>query len=177
MPHAHHSSSQVTTSHVTTLHVTTHVHTDGPIPGPHSLLTLTSTAYAAGGVAVGTFTANLRELPGATVHPAALDTWRDRAEDWLQTRRGARAPGRVTNDYARWVENLGGRPVFVTDPQEPDHLFSYWYLQRFAGRWPFGAVVTTVAGVDRSWSPPPCPLSTCRAGGVDRRYAVGVPAA
>ena len=25
--------------------VTTHIHTDGPIPGPHSLLTLTSVAF------------------------------------------------------------------------------------------------------------------------------------
>ena len=38
-------------------YVTTHLHTDGPIPGPHSLLTLTSSAYRAGGVPIGTFTA------------------------------------------------------------------------------------------------------------------------
>ena len=155
-------------------YVTTHVHTDGPIPGPHSLLTLTSTAYGAGGVPIGTFTANLRELPGATLHPAALQTWRDRAEDWLLTRRAARPPGRVAGAYATWVEGLGEHPVFVTDPEEPDHLFCYWYLQRFAGRWPFAAVVASSAGADRPWSPPPCPLSGCRTAGVDD---VPVPAA
>lgn len=143
------------------LYVTTHVHTDGPIPGPHSLLTLTSSAYRAGGVPIGTFTANLRELPGATLHPTALATWRDRAEDWLWTRRAARPPAQVANAFVSWVESLGGRPEFVTDPEAPDHLFCFWYLQRFAGRWPFAGLVPTSGAADRSWSPPPCPLSGC----------------
>ena len=30
-----------------TVFVTLHIHTDGPIPGPHSLLTLSSAAHAA----------------------------------------------------------------------------------------------------------------------------------
>ncbi|MEQ3550686.1 hypothetical protein WIS52_09410 [Pseudonocardia nematodicida] len=140
-------------------HVTTHLHTDGPIPGPHSLLTLTSAAYGAGGVLISTFTANLRELPGATVHPTALDAWRGRAEDWLRTRRATRPPGRVAHDYLAWVDGLGGRPLLVADPAEPDHyLFVYWYLQRFAGRWPFAGLVPANPG----WAPPPCPLGGCR---------------
>lgn len=147
-----------------TIHVTTHVHTDGPIPGPHSLLTLASAAYRADGALIGTFTANLRELPGATLHPIALEDWRRRAEDWLCTRRAARPPGEVANAYASWVSGLGGRTMFVTDPEQPDHLFCYWYLQRFAGRWPFAGIApaevpTTGA---RRWTPPPCPLSGCR---------------
>ncbi len=72
------------------LHVTTHIHTDGPIPGPHSLLTLTSAAFTADGVPISTFSANVRELPGATLHPVALADWRTRAEDWLVTRRSSR---------------------------------------------------------------------------------------
>ncbi|MBP2365961.1 hypothetical protein [Pseudonocardia parietis] len=160
--------------HSASLHVTTHVHTDGPIPGPHSLLTLTSTAYGAGGVPISTFTANLRELPGATLHPTALETWRHRAEDWLQTRRAARPAGQVVTAYATWVENLGGRPVFVTDPQGPEALFCYWYLQRFAGRWPFAGTVSA-SGHQQWWSPPPCPLSGCRTTG--GRHEIPVPAA
>lgn len=72
--------------------VTTHVHTDGPIPGPHSLLTLTSAAHTGGGVLISTFSANVRELPGATLHPAALSHWRSRADDWLHSRRASRPP-------------------------------------------------------------------------------------
>lgn len=170
-----HRTAQVAASHGTSVHVTTHIHTDGPIPGPHSLLTLTSAAYRADGVPIGTFTANLRELPGATLHPIALENWRSRAEDWLCTRRAARPPGQVANAFAGWVSGLGDRPLFVHDPEEPDHLFCYWYLQRFAGRWPFAGTVpalVTDTGV-RRWAPPPCPLSGCRTAVPDRP---GIPA-
>ena len=67
-----------------------HVHTDGPIPGPHSLLTLSAAAHTADGGLISTFTANVRELPGATLHPVSLQHWRTRAEDWLTTRRETR---------------------------------------------------------------------------------------
>ncbi len=75
-----------------TVFVTIHIHTDGPIPGPHSLLTLSSAAHSAGGDLTGTFTANVRELPGATLHPVSLDHWRTRPEDWLVTRRACPPP-------------------------------------------------------------------------------------
>lgn len=141
-------------------YVTTHIHTDGPIPGPHSLLTLASAAHTADGAVIGTFSANIRELPGATLHPAALQTWRSRAEDWLSTRRAARPPAQVANAYASWVERLG-TAAFVTDPDEPDHLFCYWYLQRFAGRWPFAGTVPAPEVGTTFRSAPLCTLQGC----------------
>src|SRR5687767_10760232 len=94
-------------------YVTSHVHTDGPIPGPHSLLTVTSHAYDRDGDLTGTFTTNVRELPGATLHPVALQLWRRRAEDWLSTRRGSRPPAVAMAVYSRWLEQLPGEKVFV----------------------------------------------------------------
>ena len=76
-----------------TVFVTLHIHTDGPIPGPHSLLTLSSAAHQGDGGLIGTFTTNVRELPGATLHPVSLQHWRARAEDWLTTRRASRPGG------------------------------------------------------------------------------------
>jgi hypothetical protein len=119
------------------IRVTAHIHTDGPIPGPHSLLTLNSVAHSSGGNVVSTFTTNVRELPGAGPHPHALELWRRRAEDWLATRRATRPPATAMTAYARWLDRLPGRPVLVADPTQPDYLFLYWYLQRFTGRWPF----------------------------------------
>jgi hypothetical protein len=144
--------------------VTSHIHTDGPIPGPHSLLTLVSAAHPMGsaGRPTSVFTTNIRELPGATLHPVALQSWRRRAEDWLSTRRAGRPPVLAMNAYARWVERLPGRPVFVTDTADPDYLFLYWYLQRFAGNWPFARTVTDAdlhARIDCSTL---CPLAGCR---------------
>ena len=143
------------------LYVTTHTHTDGPIPGPHSLLTLASAAYSADGALISTFSANIRELPGATLHPAALQSWRSRAEDWLSTWRATRPPAVVMNAYAGWVDRLGSAPVFVADPDEPDHLFCYWYLQRFAGRWPFAGTVSALAADARLAPAPLCTLQGC----------------
>ena len=42
-----------------TVFVTLHIHTDGPIPGPHSLLTLSSAAHAGDGDLISTFATNV----------------------------------------------------------------------------------------------------------------------
>lgn len=118
------------------IYISTHIHTDGPIPGPHSLLTVAAVAHAPGG-ATSTFTVNVRELPGATLHPVALRYWRERAEEWLSTRRSSRSPAVAMKALAEWVHTLPGEPVLVTDTTDPDYVFLYWYLQRFTGRWPF----------------------------------------
>ena len=48
------------------IYVSTDVETDGPIPGINSLLSFASAAYRADKTLLGTFTANLEPLPGAT---------------------------------------------------------------------------------------------------------------
>ena len=144
------------------IHVTTHIHTDGPIPGPHSLLTLTSAAHPRDGGPTLEFTTNVRELPGATVHPVAFQLWKRRAEDWLSTRRASRPPATAMNAYVRWIGGLPGRPVFVTDTAEPDYVFLYWYLQRFAGLWPFARTLTDAGLHARLDCSTLCSLSGCR---------------
>lgn len=141
--------------------VTIHVHTDGPIPGPHSLLSVTAVAHAANGDAIGTFHTNVRELPGATLHPVALQQWRRRAEDWLTTRRASRPPAPAMTALTRWVDPFPGEKVLVSDPTGADHLFLYWYLQRFTGRWPFSGTELD-GGPDRSSAEAMCPLTGCR---------------
>ena len=146
--------------------VTTHIHTDGPIPGPHSLLTLSSAAHSGDGGLISTFRANVRELPGATVHPGALQTWRRRPEDWLASRRASRAPVTAMNAYLRWVEHLPGEPTLLVDTAQPDHLFLYWYLQRFAGRWPFARMLSDPGRYRVLDCSSLCPLAGCRRDGV-----------
>ncbi len=147
-----------------TLYVITHIHTDGPIPGPHSLLTLTSSAHTPqpGRGPIGTFGVNLRELTGATVDPAALQTWRRHPDDWLASRRSSRAPAIAMGTYLRWVDRLPGEPVFVADSAGPDYLFLFWYLQRFAGRWPFAGTRTEPGLYHQFDCTALCPLTGCR---------------
>lgn len=142
-------------------YVTTHTHTDGPIPGPHSLLTVIAVAHTRDGDEIGTFATNVRELPGATLHPVALQSWGRRAEDWLCTRRASRPPAPAMTAFARWIDDLPGARVFVTDTAEPDYLFLYWYLQRFTGTWPFARTSAEADLYDRLTPTSLCPLTGC----------------
>ena len=47
------------------IYISTDVETDGPIPGPHSMLSFASAAYRADKTLLSTFSANLETLPGA----------------------------------------------------------------------------------------------------------------
>ena len=57
------------------IYVSTDVEADGPIPGPHSMLSFASAAYLADKTLVDTYTANLELLPGAEGHPRTMRWW------------------------------------------------------------------------------------------------------
>jgi hypothetical protein len=122
---------------VSEIYVSTDVETDGPIPGPHSMLSFGSAAYRADKTLLGTFTANLHTLPGAAGHPETMAWWQTQPDAWAAARTDPRDPAEVLPAYARWLDGLGGKPVFVAYPAAFDFLFVYWYLIRFAGRSPF----------------------------------------
>lgn len=132
-------------SSVTEIYVSTDVEADGPIPGPHSMLSLASAAYRADdlGVAGGpkhvlaTFSANLETLPGATPDPRTTAWWQAYPEAWAACRRDPRAPSAVMVEYLKWLKALPGRPVFVGLPAAWDFMWVYWYLVRFTGERPF----------------------------------------
>ena len=57
------------------VYVSTDVETDGPIPGPHSMLSFGSAAYRADKTLVGIYSANLITLPGAQGDPRTMEWW------------------------------------------------------------------------------------------------------
>src|SRR3974390_992345 len=119
------------------IYVSTDIEADGPIPGPHSMLSFGSAAYSADKTLVSTFTANLETLPGASGHPETMAWWAEHPEAWHACRQQLRQPAEAMLDYVTWLEALPGKPVFVGYPAAYDFLFVYWYLMRFAGRSPF----------------------------------------
>jgi hypothetical protein len=119
------------------VYVSTDVETDGPIPGPHSMLSFASAAYRADKTLVSTFSANLETLPGATGHPDTMEWWKKNAEAWTACRTDLEALDVAMHRYLSWVKALPGKPVFVAYPAGFDFLFVYWYLMRFAGESPF----------------------------------------
>jgi hypothetical protein len=119
------------------IYFSTDVETDGPIPGPHSMLSFASAAYRADKTLLGTFSANLETLPGAQGHPKTMEWWRTQPAAWEACRKNLEAPEAAMRRYVAWIDGLGGRPVFVAYPAGFDFLFVYWYLMRFAGESPF----------------------------------------
>ena len=119
------------------IYVSTDVETDGPIPGPHSMLSFASAAYRADKTLIGTFSANLHTLPEAEGHPQTMAWWQTQPEAWAEARRDLREPAEVMPEYVAWLKKLPGTPVFVAYPAGFDFLFVYWYLIRFAGESPF----------------------------------------
>jgi hypothetical protein len=121
----------------TEIYVSTDVEVDGPIPGPHSMLSFASAAYLADKTLVATFSANLEPLPEATGHPDTMAWWAQYPEAWAASRTDPRPPQAAMTDYVAWLDALPGLPVFVGYPVAFDFMFVYWYLMRFAGRSPF----------------------------------------
>jgi DNA polymerase III alpha subunit (gram-positive type) len=119
------------------IYISTDVETDGPIPGPHSMLSVGAAAYTADKKLVSTFEANLETLPGATSHPKTAAWWATKAEAWAACRKNLEAPAAAMQRYMAWIQTLEGRPVFVAYPAGFDFLFIYWYLIRFTGESPF----------------------------------------
>lgn len=119
------------------VYVSTDVEADGPIPGPHSMLSFGSAAYLADKTLLGTFSANLELLPGALGNPDTMEWWRTQPEAWEICRADPRDPEEAMRDYVAWLNQLPGAPVFVAYPLGFDFTFIYWYLIRFAGESPF----------------------------------------
>jgi hypothetical protein len=119
------------------IYVSTDVESDGPIPGPHSMLSFASAAYRADKTLLSTFSANLELLPGAAGDPGTMRWWAQHPEAWQAARADLEAPEPAMRRYVQWLRTLPDRPVFVAYPAGYDFLFVYWYLMRFAGESPF----------------------------------------
>lgn len=118
-------------------YVSVDIEADGPIPGPHSMLSLGAVAYDDAGGYVDEYAANLAPLPDAEPYPATMEWWRQFPEAWAAIREGTRPPATVMKEFAHWVEALPGTPIFVAWPATFDFMWVYWYLIRFTGRRPF----------------------------------------
>lgn len=119
------------------IYVSTDVETDGPIPGPHSMLSFGSAAYLADKTLISTFTANLKNLEGAQAHPETANWWATQPDAWTACRTNLQDPAAAMQAYFEWLKALPGKPVFVAYPAGFDFLFVYWYLMRFVGESPF----------------------------------------
>jgi len=125
------------------IYISTDIEADGPIPGPHSMLSIGTAAYTADKVLESTFSANLKTLPGAQPHPTTAEWWAKRPEAWAACRKDLELPERAMTRFVTWIRTLKGRPVFVAYPAGVDFLFVYWYLTKFVGESPSATLRST----------------------------------
>lgn len=119
------------------IYISTDIEADGPIPGPHSMLSFASAAYSADKELISTFSANLETLPGAQGHPHTMAWWATQHEAWIACRKDLETPSVAMRRYFAWVQSLPGKAVFVGYPAAFDFMFVYWYLIQFVGESPF----------------------------------------
>lgn len=127
------------------VYISADVETDGPIPGPYSLLSIgLCVAGAFDGVSYEqsdprsqTFYRELRPISSEFQVEALKVNGLDREKLRLH---GAE-PTDAMDDAERWVRSIAGarRPVLVAYPVAFDWAFLYWYFVRFAAAGsPFG---------------------------------------
>lgn len=128
------------------LYVSVDIETDGPIPGPHSMLSLGAVALNGNGDEVSTFAINFVPLAGATPDPDTQTWWEKQpAEIYRAARENPQPPLPAMRRFRDWIEELtgpegrapGASPVFVGYPAGFDFTFVYWYLIKFTGGSPF----------------------------------------
>ncbi|MCK6530793.1 exonuclease [Myxococcota bacterium] len=117
--------------------VSTDVEADGPIPGPHSMLSLGAAAFTAEKELVSTFEVNLHTLPGAAPDEATMAWWKGFPDAYAAARKDPVDPAEAMGRFGGWVKGLGGKPVLLVYPAW-DYLWVHWYMVRFVGRSPFG---------------------------------------
>jgi hypothetical protein len=118
-------------------YVSVDIESDGPIPGPNSMLSLGAVAITQDGRELGEFEVNFETLPGATQDPDTMNWWKGVPDAWKYARRNPQSPQDGMADFRHWVETQPGHPVMVGYPITFDFLFTHWYLHRFTGGTPF----------------------------------------
>lgn len=123
------------------IYISTDIESDGPIPGPNSMLSFASAAFVNSKL-VNTFSANLKQLPDAEMDQRTKEEfWDKNPEAWEACRLDMQDPERAITAYVDWLKGLeqkhNGKVVFVGYPAGYDFTFVYWYLMKFGGYSPF----------------------------------------
>ena len=133
------------------LYFSNDIEADGPIPGQNSMLSCGFAAFELdprepqGGRLIETWSANLQLLDGAVEDPDTIRWWNEtpeKREAYARTRENTVHPEAAMKSLVSWVDELANprkmKAIYVGYPATYDFLFTYWYLQRFAKRSPFG---------------------------------------
>lgn len=127
------------------IYIVVDIEADGPVPGPYSMLSLGAVATTKD-EEVSSFYAKLQPIAGADQHPKTMEWWESQSEAWQEVTKDAKPAEQAMKDFHEWLNQLGGKPVFVAHPVGYDYAFVSWYLWKFIQTNPFaderGASIT-----------------------------------
>jgi DNA polymerase III alpha subunit (gram-positive type) len=119
------------------VYISVDVESDGPIPGPNSMLSFGAAAFDVEGKKLSQLTYNLALLDGAVPDKDTMEWWSKQGDAWTACRKNLQDPAFAMTKFVSWVDSLPGKPVFVAYPAGYDFVFMYWYMMKFVKRSPF----------------------------------------
>ena len=118
--------------------------TSGPIPGPHSMLSLGAAAFSLPDeTPLRTFSVNLIKLPDSEMDQSTAAFWDRYPKEYAATREHTKTPEMAMGMFADWLRPFGNNLVAVCYPLGFDWTFVHWYFIKFLHRNPFG-----LSGID-----------------------------
>jgi hypothetical protein len=122
------------------IYISTDIESNGPIPGPNSMLSFGSAAFIIEenkSKQLSTFYVNLELMKDSNPDPDTMQFWEKNKEAYNLTRTDLMHPRDAMKKYHTWINSLPGKSVFVGYPVAFDFIFIYWYLMKFVGNSPF----------------------------------------
>ena len=110
----------------------------GPIPGPHYMMSFGSVAFTLRKGIIGKFSANLKPLEGATMHPRTQRFWDKNPDAYQATQFNQVYPAVAMQDYSVHIMDMlrlhavqPQTPIFIEYPGGADFVYMFWYFHRF----------------------------------------------
>ena len=115
-----------------TTYVVCDIEADGPIPGPHSMISLGAVAVNRAGKELGEFEINFLPLKNATTHPKVMKWFATNAPEALKYAKYNQAsPKTGMKKFGNWLLSLPSPRVMAAHPAPFDFMWVNWYMQTF----------------------------------------------
>ena len=115
-----------------TIYVVCDIEADGPIPGPHSMISFGAIAVDKSGKNYGEFEINLQPLKNASPHSETLIWFKHNAPEAFEyTKLNRTYPEVAMNKFGDWLLNLPSPRVMAAHPAPHDFMWLNWYIQNF----------------------------------------------
>ena len=115
-----------------TVYVVCDIESDGPIPGPNSMISFGAVAVDRSGEYFGEFEINLHPLKYANSDPVTVKWFNESAPEAFEyTKQNRVSPDVAMNKFGDWLLNLPGPRVMAAHPASIDFMWLNWYMQNF----------------------------------------------